>query len=70
MPSFLITEYFVNFADRTSEVAVDPLVPVDGYIELPTAPGLGIEISEARLREHVVDGLGERDWSPQRSTEQ
>jgi L-alanine-DL-glutamate epimerase-like enolase superfamily enzyme len=29
----------------------------DGYIDLPTAPGLGIELDEAALRDHA---LGER----------
>jgi len=56
MPNFLITEYFVNFAARTAEFIVNPLTPKDGYIELPTTPGLGVEVDEEALREHVVSG--------------
>ncbi len=49
MPNFLITEYFVNFEETGNEIAVQPLKPVNGYIELPTAPGLGIELDESAL---------------------
>jgi galactonate dehydratase len=49
IPNFLITEYFVNFEEIGKEVAVNPLVQQDGYITLPTAPGLGVEMNEAAL---------------------
>ena len=38
---------FVEFGDRISP---DQLKPKHGYIELPTAPGLGIEIDEEALK--------------------
>ena len=52
MPNFLITEYFVNFEEVGKQLAHAPLVPTDGIIELPTAPGLGVELDEERLREY------------------
>lgn len=52
MPNFLITEYFVNLEDFGRAIAVAPFEVVDGYIELPQAPGLGIELHEAALRDH------------------
>jgi galactonate dehydratase len=52
MPNFLITEYFVNFEEVSKDIAT-PLVPVNGVITLPTAPGLGIEIDEAALARYA-----------------
>jgi galactonate dehydratase len=52
MPNFLITEYFVNFKARGDEIAVDPFVVENGYIILPTRPGLGLELDEAAMARH------------------
>jgi galactonate dehydratase len=52
MPNFIITEYFVNFEEVSKQIAVTPLVAVDGYIELPTMPGLGVDLDEVRLQEY------------------
>jgi galactonate dehydratase len=52
MPNFLITEYFVNFEEVGKAIA-NPLVPKDGVITLPTAPGLGVEINEEALAEYA-----------------
>jgi galactonate dehydratase len=49
MPNFLITEYFVNFEAVGAEIAIDPFEVEDGYIALPTAPGLGIALDEDAL---------------------
>jgi len=57
IPNFLITEYFVNFEARGREVACAPFEVSNGYIALPTAPGLGIELDEAALARYP---LGER----------
>ncbi len=59
IPNFLITEYFVNFEPRGREVMVSPFRVEDGYIAVPTAPGLGIELREDVLaryayREHAL----------------
>ena len=50
MPNFLIAEYFVNFAERSRELVAAPIEPVDGYVALPTEPGLGIDVDEAAIR--------------------
>ena len=49
IPNFLITEYFVNFEETGREVSVNPFQVEDGYIKLPTAPGLGMELKEEEL---------------------
>ncbi len=62
MPNFLITEYFVNFEARAQEVATVPFQVDQGYIALPTTPGLGIELRQEVLarypyREFPLRGL-------------
>jgi galactonate dehydratase len=49
MPNFLITEYFVPFVDFCDRISPNQLKPKNGYIELPTAPGLGVDVDEAAL---------------------
>ena len=49
IPNFLITEYFVNFEGVAREVASGVLVADQGYVTLPTTPGLGLDIDEAAL---------------------
>jgi galactonate dehydratase len=49
MPNFLITEYFVNFKPRGDEIAINPFVVDNGYITLPTGPGLGLELDEVAM---------------------
>ncbi len=52
MPNFLITEYFVNFEAMGNELALTPFKVENSTIELPTAPGLGIDLDEAALARH------------------
>ena len=52
IPNFKITEYFVNFEDRCREIATQRLTRDGGWLDLPTAPGLSIDIDVARLRAH------------------
>lgn len=35
----------------------EPLVPVDGYLSVPTGPGLGVEVDEAALEAHRLRTL-------------
>ncbi|MDA0350896.1 MAG: mandelate racemase/muconate lactonizing enzyme family protein [Chloroflexi bacterium] len=49
MPNFLITEYFVNLEEFGRAVAVEPLLQEDGYVTVPTAPGLGIDLDPDAL---------------------
>jgi len=50
MPNFIITEYFLPFVEFGDLVSPNQLKPKDGYIELPTAPGLGIDVDEEALK--------------------
>jgi galactonate dehydratase len=52
MPNFIITEYFVPFVDFCDRISPNQLKPKNGYIELPTAPGLGVDVDEAALLRH------------------
>ncbi|MBI2294982.1 MAG: mandelate racemase/muconate lactonizing enzyme family protein [Betaproteobacteria bacterium] len=49
MPNFIITEYFLPLAEFGDKVSPNQLKPKNGYIDLPTAPGLGVDIDEAAL---------------------
>jgi len=49
IPNFLITEYFVNFEEASNELSVEPFPVKDGYIKIPTEPGLGLELKEETL---------------------
>ena len=50
MPNFIITEYFLPFEELGQKLCPNALKPTDGYIPLPTEPGLGIEFNEEILR--------------------
>lgn len=52
MPNFIITEYFLPFVDFCDKISPNQLKPKNGYIELPTAPGLGVDVDEAALLQH------------------
>jgi len=50
MPNFTITEYFLPFEAIAGKLARNPLIPKNGYIDLPEGPGLGLDIDEAAVR--------------------
>src|SRR5207248_8719902 len=50
IPNFRITEYFVNFQDLCREIATASLNVKDGWIDLTTGPGLGIDINADKVR--------------------
>jgi galactonate dehydratase len=52
MPNFTITEYFLPFVDFCDKISPNQLKPKNGYIELPTAPGLGVDVDEEALKKH------------------
>jgi galactonate dehydratase len=52
IPNFRITEYFVNLENVCRDIASASLTVQDGWIELPTGPGLGIDVDVERLRAH------------------
>jgi galactonate dehydratase len=50
-PNFLIQEFFIQDIPLFEAILKDPSFPMpkDGFIELPTKPGLGIDIDEKAL---------------------
>jgi galactonate dehydratase len=52
MPNFILTEYYLPFARFAASICPQQLLPHDGYIDLPTGPGLGIDLDETLLRKH------------------
>ena len=55
-PNFLLQE-FVDPAGLGAGYLKTPFVVKDGYIDLPTAPGLGIEVDESYLAAHPLSPL-------------
>ena len=60
MPNFIITEYFLPFVDFCDQISPNQLKPKNGYIELPTAPGLGIDVDEEALKKHPAKTYPQR----------
>ena len=51
-PNFLVLEYKADDQPPLREIVKEPLILKDGYLELPTAPGLGVELNEEWVRAH------------------
>jgi galactonate dehydratase len=47
--NFLIAEYFLNLQPACEEIILNPLKIKDGFLELPTTPGLGVDIDMNKL---------------------
>ena len=47
-------EYCVQTTDLNQRLVAEKFPLVDGYVKIPTAPGLGIELDEAVLKEYAV----------------
>lgn len=67
IPNFWIAECFVNLKQGCDAVAVQPLTVQDGFVELPTAPGLGIDLDVERLRAKPYRDMGVRTGHTLRS---
>ena len=52
IPNFLITEYFVNFEKLGKDISTNPFEVEDGYIKLPSEPGLGMSLIEEKLEKY------------------
>jgi galactonate dehydratase len=50
IPNFRIAECFINFEEACADIAAARIKIEDGWAELPTGPGLGIDIDVERLR--------------------
>jgi galactonate dehydratase len=44
-PNFLILEYHADDVPGRRDLVDEPMKLVDGYLELPTKPGLGIDLN-------------------------
>ncbi len=51
-PNFIVLEYTPDDRPPRRDLVQEPLVVRDGYIELPTKPGLGIELNEEALKHY------------------
>jgi len=56
-PNFVMLEYTPDDVSPRRDMVKEPIVLKDGYLELPSAPGLGIE-----LNEDVVEKFPARRW--------
>lgn len=54
-PNWMIQEQMRNAVPWFDDVVTAPLVTVDGHVELPTGPGLGVAVEEARCAEHPYE---------------
>lgn len=63
-PNFLIQEHpgMAEGLDRGVGYLKQPFEIVNGFVDLPTAPGLGIEVDEDYVRSHTFNG----DWDTPR----
>ncbi|HVG97493.1 MAG TPA: mandelate racemase/muconate lactonizing enzyme family protein, partial [Chloroflexota bacterium] len=52
IPNFLIMEYPVSWEPFADELARNPLRAENGYIPLPTEPGIGIDLDEEKLAKY------------------
>ena len=50
IPNFVFQEFFYPYLDMYNEVLTEPIIYKDGYLEVPTAPGLGTDIREDVIR--------------------
>ena len=50
MPNFLLAECFINLEEFGRKIAVTPFEVVNGYVDLPDTPGLGIDLDVDALK--------------------
>jgi galactonate dehydratase len=55
LPNFLIQEMNIGDTGWVTKLLRQPIVIKDGYIDVPTAPGLGIEVDEEELQRHTYE---------------
>ena len=56
IPNFLILESILDMrAGLFEDLLVEPLTVEDGYVVVPTSPGLGIELDEAVALAHPYE---------------
>jgi len=48
-PNFLILEYRNDSSGANRDLILEPLKLIDGYLEIPEVPGIGVELNEANF---------------------
>src|SRR5664279_5342257 len=62
IPNFLIAECFVNLKDACDEIVINPLkFEEGGWIDLPTGPGLGVDIDLDALKRNGYRDFPHKD---------
>jgi galactonate dehydratase len=51
-PNFIILEYRIDSRGPSRDLLLEPMKLVDGHVQIPTAPGLGIELNEKAFSGH------------------
>lgn len=59
--NFLIAECFINLSDACAEIGAPGLTIENGWVDLPTAPGLGVDIDVDALRRHPYKDFPHKD---------
>jgi galactonate dehydratase len=54
IPNFALQEYTGESEPPKSDLLVEPLELIDGYLTVPEGPGLGVELNEEALSTHPV----------------
>ena len=52
MPNFIITEYFLPWAEIGKIICPNSFTPVNGIIEIPDTPGLGVDLNMDELAKY------------------
>ena len=60
IPNFRITEYFVNMREGCDAVALQSLNMQGGWVDLPTTPGLGVDLDAEALRARPYQAMPNR----------
>ena len=60
IPNFYIAECFINLKPACDAIAITPLTISDSFVDLPTTPGIGIDLDVTRLRASPCRDMGTR----------
>lgn len=61
IPNFLIAECFINLSEACAEIAAPGLAMSAGWVDLPTQPGLGVDIDVEALRKRPYQDFPHKD---------
>ena len=58
MANFLIVEYFLNMKAASDDILIKPLHLDGGFVDLPTDPGIGVDIDMDKLGRYLYSPAG------------